>query len=295
MPADQHHRSKRIRYDLLLVPKDDAGRSTSLRFAPWQVYSLISGSFVFIIISVLAVLIYTPIGTLVPIENPELENRYGKEIIALNQRMTSLVEQLIGLREYNVKLRRALGENAVATDSGIIISASPRETSRVGEQQVGRPPERAEVSRSGISRPLWRSTAPEDFADGRRRVVFPVVMPTEGYLTRGFHPEGRHYGLDIAGRAGTLVNAGADGYVVFGGWTSDDGYKVILSHPGGFLTFYKHNQSLLTSTNSFVRRGEPIALLGNSGQTSAGPHLHFEIWKDGTPVDPAEYILNINF
>ncbi|MEP0823554.1 MAG: M23 family metallopeptidase, partial [Ignavibacterium sp.] len=112
-------------------------------------------------------------------------------------------------------------------------------------------------------------------------------------ITRGFEPGQRHFGLDIAGTLGTPVNAAADGYVVFAGWTVDEGYVMILSHTDGFLTFYKHNQTLLKGANVFVKRGEPIALLGNSGRMSSGPHLHFEIWKDGTPVDPSLYLLNL--
>jgi murein DD-endopeptidase MepM/ murein hydrolase activator NlpD len=125
-------------------------------------------------------------------------------------------------------------------------------------------------------------------------VVFPVIMPTEGYVTRTFNPNQRHFGIDIAGKIGTPVYAAAEGYVIFAGWTNEDGNLIILSHAGGFLTFYKHNQSLLRPANSFVKRGEPIALLGNSG-ISSGPHLHFEIWKDGVPVDPARYVMKFNF
>jgi len=126
-------------------------------------------------------------------------------------------------------------------------------------------------------------------------VAFPAVMPAEGYLTRGFDAAQRHYGLDIAGSTGSLVRASADGSVVFAGWTSSDGNQIILSHPGGFLTFYKHNQSLLVPSNATVKRGEPIALLGSSGETSAGPHVHFEVWKEGVPIDPAGVVLNFNF
>jgi murein DD-endopeptidase MepM/ murein hydrolase activator NlpD len=126
----------------------------------------------------------------------------------------------------------------------------------------------------------------------RSAVSFPAILPTEGYMTRGFDPEYNHYGLDIAGKIGTLINAAADGNIVFSGWTYNDGYVVIISHASGFMSFYKHNQTLLKSAGSFVRRGEPIATLGNSGATSSGPHLHFEIWKDGVPVDPSIYMIN---
>jgi murein DD-endopeptidase MepM/ murein hydrolase activator NlpD len=131
--------------------------------------------------------------------------------------------------------------------------------------------------------------------DARITVSFPAILPTEGFITRGFEPEHNHFGLDIAGKMGNLIVAAADGNIVFSGWTYDDGYIVIVSHASGFMSFYKHNQSLLKSSGSFVRRGEPIATLGNSGTTSSGPHLHFEIWKDGVPVDPSIYLINSYF
>ncbi len=295
MSGDQHHKTKKVRYDVLFVPRDDAGESRSLRFAPWQFYLLIVGSLIVIAAAVLVVLVYTPVGTMFPMENPGLVNKYTKELISLNERMTAVMQELVQLREYNVKLRNALGEKVVATDSGVAVVGSPwsekidskkKENLAQAPQQVPK----VEFERSAVGSAVLQSVPQEN-----HRVVFPVVLPAEGYLTRGFEPAERHYGLDIAGNVGSPVHAAADGYVVFAGWTSADGNEVILSHPGGFLTFYKHNQSLLAVMNAYVRRGELIALLGNSGETSAGPHVHFEIWKDGVPVDPANFILNLNF
>jgi murein DD-endopeptidase MepM/ murein hydrolase activator NlpD len=295
MAGDQHHRSKKTRYDVLLVPRDDAGTAKSVRFSPWQVYLLIAGSLVLVVAAVITLLVYTPVGTLIPIENPGLVNRYSKELVALNQRMTAMMEQLLELREYNVKLRKALGEKVVATDSGVAVTGAPRnEKSDPNKKGVGEL-KATEVSRGEIARAMLGSAPAQQVAQEITRVVFPVVLPTEGYITRGFEPALRHYGLDIAGSTGSTVHASADGYVVFAGWTSDDGNKIIISHSGGFLTFYNHNQSLLSAANTFVRRGQPIALLGNTGETSLGPHVHFEIWKDGVPVNPANYILNLNF
>jgi murein DD-endopeptidase MepM/ murein hydrolase activator NlpD len=295
MSGDQHHKSKKTRYDLVFVPRDDAGNSKSLRFAPWQVYLLITGSMVFVIGGVLALLVYTPIGTYIPIENPGLVNKYSKELVSLNQRMTTVIEQLIELREYNVKLRKALGEKVAATDSGVAVLGSPRSEKSEGKRNDERAQKVPDLSLAQMPRTVGSSQPFQAMPQENDKVVFPVVLPTEGYITRAFDAAQRHYGLDIAGSSGSPVHASADGYVVFAGWTNDDGNKVILSHTGGFLTFYKHNQSLLTAMGTYVRRGEPIALLGSSGETSAGPHVHFEIWKDGVPVDPAHYILNLNF
>jgi len=294
MPADEHHKSKKVRYDLLLVPRDDAGQARSVRFAPWQFYSLIGGSAVAIVVIVLLILIFTPIGGLVPIENPELVNRYGKDLVSMNQRMTALMEELVGLREYNVRLRNALGENVAVTDSSLVSrgTSAPANVDRRLQDERLRRSERETAS--DAARSMFRSVSMRPAELETNQIVFPVVMPSAGYVTRGYDPDQRHYGLDIAGKIGTPVCAATDGHVVFAGWTVDGGYKIILSHVGGFLTFYEHNEALLTDVGAFVKRGEPIALLGNTGETSMGPHVHFEIWKDGVPVDPANYILNLN-
>ncbi len=294
MPADPHHRSKKVRYDLLLVPRDQASEAKSVRFTRWQLYVVIGGGVVAFLAFIYVVLVFTPLGPLLPIENPELEHRYGQELLALNQRMTKIMEELVEMREYNVRLRKALGENVALTDSGVTVTgrrreigSEPRERQR---ESISRGPTQIE-DRTLLGRAQVLPIAREE----AQPIVFPVILPVEGYITRGYDAAQRHYGIDIAGKTGSLISAAADGHVVFSGWTSDDGNKVILSHRGGFLTVYKHNQSLLTSPNAFVRRGEPIALLGNTGRTSSAPHLHFEIWKDGVPVDPATYILNFNF
>ncbi len=209
--------------------------------------------------------------------------------------MTVVLQELIQLREYNVKLRNALGEKVVATDSGVAVVGSPWVEKGDATRKESKSQKPAELAKVDMEQSMVGSSTLQPVLQENRRVVFPVVLPTEGYLTRGFDPVQRHFGLDIAGNSGSPVHAAADGYVVFAGWTNEDGNEVIVSHPGGFLTFYKHNQSLLTAMNAYVRRGEPIALLGSSGETSAGPHVHFEIWKDGVPVDPANFILNLNF
>ena len=291
----QHHSSKKNRFTIVLVPDEDASKAKNFRLALWQ---LVTGLITFAIVAVgfvLLILIYTPVGQVFPLSNPGLENKYGKELISLNQRMTSLMEQLVELRTYNIKLRRAMGENVAVSDSGIVKTvprAAGTEKNKIDrEEQVAA---KAQPLMSPEQQMIpARSIKLE--TDAKITVSFPAILPTEGYMTRGFEPEHNHFGLDIAGKTGNLIVAAADGNIVFSGWTYDDGYIVIISHASGFMSFYKHNQSLLKSSGSFVRRGEPIAILGNSGTTSSGPHLHFEIWKDGVPVDPSIYLINSYF
>ncbi|HLA69264.1 MAG TPA: M23 family metallopeptidase [Bacteroidota bacterium] len=286
-----HHSSRKRHYSVLLVANDDVAQPKSVSLALWQLVSVLIGSVGLVVGIVFALLFYTPLGAWVNIPNPELEIRYTQELVSLNQKMASLMEQLIELRSYNVKVRNALGENALATDSGIVVTGTVR---KEGATPAGTETRRTAQYPASVASSAFYPLPVELAGEQNHKVAFPAILPTEGYVTRGFSPAQRHFGIDIAGKMGTPVNAAAEGYVVFAGWTTDDGYVVILSHANGFLSFYKHNQSLLKNANTFVKRGEPIALLGNSGKTSSGPHLHFEIWKDGTPVDPSSYLLNYN-
>ncbi len=122
----------------------------------------------------------------------------------------------------------------------------------------------------------------------------PNFLPVEGMVTTNFRRGDvklpNHLGIDIAASRGTAVRAAADGIVIFANWTEGLGNLIIIYHLNGYFTYYGHNQILLKKENSFVKKGEVIALVGSSGRSTA-PHLHFEIWKDGIPVDPKEYLL----
>ncbi|MFC1583534.1 M23 family metallopeptidase [Candidatus Neomarinimicrobiota bacterium] len=122
----------------------------------------------------------------------------------------------------------------------------------------------------------------------------PTFPPVNGYVTRGLilHDldlQVNHEGIDIAAPAGDIVAAAASGMVVFCRWTEDLGYMIILSHGDGYFTVYGHNQTNLVSVREWVDRGQPIGLVGDTG-ISQGPHLHFEIWKDGRSIDPRLFI-----
>ena len=123
----------------------------------------------------------------------------------------------------------------------------------------------------------------------------PTLWPVQGWVTAEFTvvagPFGRrHAGIDIAAPSGSPVKAAADGVVIFEGWTEDLGNLLMIQHDPHFSTRYGHNSKILVTEGEHVRRGQTVAFVGSSGRSSA-PHLHFEIWKDGSPVNPREYLV----
>ncbi len=124
----------------------------------------------------------------------------------------------------------------------------------------------------------------------------PDIYPVDGFITRGFEPNSAlgapHFAIDIAAAKGSPVKATGDGVVMFSGWTYEEGYVVILKHKLNYFSFYKHNLENLCSEFQQVKKGQVIALLGDTGQKSSGPHLHFEVWDGLQPVDPLIFLRN---
>jgi murein DD-endopeptidase MepM/ murein hydrolase activator NlpD len=114
--------------------------------------------------------------------------------------------------------------------------------------------------------------------------------PVDGYLTNTFNADANHLAVDLVAAQGSLIRATADGFVIMADYTTSTGHVIGLSHPQGYLSFYKHNRSIFKKIGQYVRSGEVIGVIGNSGENSTGPHLHFELWHQGQPVDPLSYI-----
>lgn len=118
-------------------------------------------------------------------------------------------------------------------------------------------------------------------------VLFP---PVKGSVTEKFSPRNKHYSVDIAVAKDTPIKAIQNGTVIFADWTPSTGNVIILRHNNGFISVYKHAASLTALQGDVVRTGEVIGLAGSTGQESTGVHLHFELWKDGYPIDPEQFI-----
>lgn len=110
--------------------------------------------------------------------------------------------------------------------------------------------------------------------------------PIKGEITQRFNSKDNHYALDISADVGTPVKSILDGKIIFSEWSVDTGFVIIIDHGKNIISVYKHNSKALKMQNDFVQAGEIIAYSGNQGNLSTGPHLHFELWKNGTPINP---------
>lgn len=119
---------------------------------------------------------------------------------------------------------------------------------------------------------------------------FLFFAPVKGIVSNKFKSSADHYGIDVVAKKDEAIKATLDGTVVFASWTPETGYVIQLQHDNDLVSVYKHNSVLLKKIGNRIQAGEAIAIIGNSGEQSTGPHLHFELWYKGTPIDPQEYI-----
>lgn len=323
-------RKEKRHFTVVLISGTDSTQTRTFSASLWKLIGILVASLAVITALVVAAIVYTPIGSRLPIANPALEAEYGRQILEIRERMVVLFEQLNALRGYNARLRQALGETLTPADSALIASgragmsaqgdgpttgiaeasgdtaadgAGSSDGRTAADGGSARTVDRAAAEQAnggaGTSDPAMQAGMPPDDPGDRNGEgaasegwTYPLSQPAQGFVTRGFEPGQYHYGIDYAAKEGSTVIAAAGGHVIFAGWTGADGNMLMISHPGGLVTVYKHNKALLKSTGDPVRRGEPVALVGNTGRSS-GPHLHFEVWKNGIARDAAEYLVTI--
>ncbi len=122
-------------------------------------------------------------------------------------------------------------------------------------------------------------------------VKMHFYCPLKGDITNPHSPETGHYGVDVVANTKDPILSVLDGTVIMAGWTLEAGYVIIVQHRNNIISQYKHNSFLLKKIGDHVRAGEPLGIIGNTGEYTTGPHLHFELWQNGTPLNPTDYII----
>lgn len=233
----------------------------------------------------------TPLGKLIFPAYFSTQVEQLERVRTLENKVEIVQQQLSYLASYNLKLRSALGDTGAFADTSIIQpqsrpEAAQPESQREAQQQAS---ESNEMETESGSLP-----AAETFRTQSSEGLFPMLMPTQGFVTRSVDYSIQHYGLDISAPEGQSIVAPAAGEVLFADWTLNGGNTLIMAHGEDYVTVYKHCEQILVNVGTRVARGDVVALVGSTGITSTGPHLHFELWQNGKNLNPENYLLTKN-
>ena len=212
----------------------------------------------------------------------------SEEILNLRRQILGMEDEVRAQQVYIQNLRHLLsGEPILDQDSVFFgpVTEVSNKIPRVEEDELLR--NEIELDdKLTISTPI----RPLENQSGKAIELVYLIPPVSGEISLPFNLEKNHRGLDISAPKNTPVKAILQGYIISAGWTLETGNTIGIQHENNLISFYKHNSELLKTTGSFVKAGEAIAIIGNTGTLSSGPHLHFELWLNGKPVDPEKYI-----
>jgi len=213
----------------------------------------------------------------------------NRQLVGLTMKIDSLEYEIQQKDQYYANIQRIIGGDISSMETMEQVDANSLANSEIGLKESIQPIDsqfRAEFENQEIGSLTYETYSYDEF---REMYLF---TPLEGVVavTDGFNPKKDHYGVDLVAKENEPVKSAADGVVVFSSWTLDSGYIIGIQHRGNLISVYKHNSELLKNVGNFVSGGEVIAIIGNTGELTTGPHLHFELWHNGNPVNPQEYV-----
>jgi murein DD-endopeptidase MepM/ murein hydrolase activator NlpD len=231
---------------------------------------------------------YTPIREYIP-GYPSIDQR--KELYKLNMIADSLTNSI---RQRDLYLQNI--KNIIEDNEELYRQPEPEDISvRYDSVYLSRSEQdsilRAEFEAQEMYNLYFTESAA--FNESSRSSIrnFNFFRPLNGVITSRFDLSEKHYGIDIVTTNNEAVMATLEGTVIYSGWTIETGHVIALQHLQNLISIYKHNSILLKAEGDLAKAGEPIAIAGQSGELTTGPHLHFELWYNGTPMDPEEYII----
>jgi murein DD-endopeptidase MepM/ murein hydrolase activator NlpD len=280
------------KYRLVILNDESFEEVSSFRLSRFNVYIFLSTIFILLVFLITSVLVFTPLKEYIP---GYTGSDFRNEIVALQLKADSLEQESKAADLYLNNMLQIVNGNVpvVKIDTPLIDVGTTKKNydtinlkSVSGKERKLRGQMENESSYSlGLN--LSLNTSPGQ-TNLKSYYFFP---PIKGYVTDEFDPKKDHYGVDVVAPENEAIKACMDGVVLFSTWTSETGYVIALQHRNNLISLYKHNSVLLKKEGSYVRAGDVIAIIGNTGEHSTGPHLHFEIWYNGIPLNPKDYIV----
>ena len=269
------------KYRLVILNEDTFEERFAIKLTRLNVFVILSMLVIFLIAGTTILIAYTPLREYIPGYS---STSLKKQATALSYKTDSLQNVLVANEKYLESIKRVLtGDiSAIEINKDSIIEAAELDINQAA----------LEPSHEDLQ--LREKVDKEDkyslFESATSRVSFVLFPPVTGIISEGYNLEEKHFAVDIVVVKDTPIKAASDGTVIFAEWTTQTGYVIIIDHGNGLISAYKHNASLTKGQGDLVKSGEVIAISGNTGELTTGPHLHFELWSDGYPIDPVTFI-----
>ena len=267
----------RKKYRVVVYNNENYEEKAHFKFTLLAFFNIVIISSVLLIVLVTYLIAFTPLREYIPGYTDVSLNRRVYEM----ERRADSIELVFKQKDlYINNLKKIIMGDDFETDSvnSLLTKSSNTNFGNIIDKK----------SKEDTRNNLFKQEIIDDIPSDYKLVSF--FSPMTGMVTNRFNREEKHFGIDIVSDNNSVVKATADGTVIYSDWTVENGYCIGIQHNGNLFSVYKHNAVLLKDDGDFVSAGDPIAIYGNSGSLSTGPHLHFELWYNGTPLNPEDYI-----
>jgi murein DD-endopeptidase MepM/ murein hydrolase activator NlpD len=268
------------KYRLVILNDNTFGEKISLRLSP---LGIIIGIFAITIIMttlVISLVAFTPFREYIPGYGTVAER---KQILELSQKADSMEQTIESRALYMNSILNVLNEKFETK------TEKPKKDTTGKYANVNTKPSETDLEfRTDIEQNKTTSIATKTKYKGLSEIVF--FTPATGIITTSFNLTENHFGIDIVTKPDETVKSTLDGTIIFSGFSAEDGNIVQIQHNNNLTSIYKHNSTLLKKTGDRIKAGEAISVVGNTGEKSKGAHLHFELWFDGQPINPQDFV-----
>jgi len=269
------------KYRLVILNEDTFEERISFKLNRLNVFVLVTITSIILIAGTTFLIAFTPLREYIPGYSSTSLNLKATKLVAT----TDSLESIISVNQkYYKSIRKVLTGDVKTVEFDI--------DSAIQSQKLN--PEEVDLKPSEEDIQLREEVSKEDkyslFESEKSSSDFSLFPPVKGNITSGYNANEKHYGIDVAVPKDTPIKAASSGTVIFAEWTAETGHVIIIKHGNNLLTVYKHNASITKQQGEQVKSGEVIATAGSTGELSTGPHLHFELWRDGYPTNPTNFI-----
>tara|TARA_R110000868_G_scaffold150482_7_gene373727 strand:- start:299 stop:1165 length:867 start_codon:yes stop_codon:yes gene_type:complete len=269
------------KYKLVILNEDTFEERLSLKLTRLNVFVIVSLSAIFLIAVTYTIIAFTSLREYIPGYS---STALKKKATELNYKTDSLQRVIAMNDRYYTSIKKVLKGDVSAADfnKDSIIEAVKLEASEVDLTPI--------QEDSLLREKIDKEDKYNLFESATSATNFVLFPPVSGTISEAYNAKEKHYAVDIVVAKDTPIKATADGIVIFAEWTATTGYVTIIEHSYGLISVYKHSATITKTQGNLVKAGEVIATAGSTGELSTGPHLHFELWNDGYPINPTNFI-----